>query len=143
MEIREYVLPDAAARPRRIAISSDDLIWYTDYASGHLGRLDPATGKSTEWLSPGGGKSRPYGITIVDNIVWYSESGTRPNTVVRFDPGTEKFQTWAIPSGGGVVRNMVHTPDGDLWLACSGVNGIAEVVIKNGTAKSAGKLAGS
>jgi hypothetical protein len=38
---------------------------------------------------------------------------------------------------------MVHTPDGDLWLACSGVNGIAEVVIKNGTAKSAGKLAGS
>jgi len=131
MEIREYVLPDAAARPRRIAISSDDVIWYSDYASGHLGRLDPKTGKATEWLSPGGPKSRPYGITIVGDIVWYSESGTRPNTVVRFDPATEKFQTWAIPSGGGVVRNMVHTPDGDLWLACSGVNGIAEVQIKD------------
>jgi virginiamycin B lyase len=51
--------------------------------------------------------------------------------VVRFDPATEKFQTWTIPSGGGVVRNMVHTPEGNLWLACSGVNGIAEVIIKN------------
>ena len=130
MEIREFVLPDPAARPRRIAISSDDVLWYSDFASGHLGRFDPRTGKATEWLSPGGPKSRPYGMTIVNDIVWYSESGTRPNTVVRFDPGTEKFQTWVIPSGGGVVRNMVHAPDGDLWLACSGVNGIAEVQIK-------------
>jgi virginiamycin B lyase len=130
MEIREFVLPDAAARPRRIAISSDDVLWYSDFAGGHLGRFDPKTGKTTEWLSPGGPKSRPYAMTIVNNIVWYSESGTRPNTVVRFDPGTEKFQTWVIPSGGGVVRNMVHAPNGDLWLACSAVNGIAEVQVK-------------
>jgi virginiamycin B lyase len=141
MEIREYVLPDAAARPRRIAIGSDDLIWYSDYASGHLGRLDPRTGRATEWLSPGGPKSRPYGITIVGDAIWYSESGTRPNTVVRFDPAAEKFQTWPIPSGGGVVRNMVHTPDGNLWLACSGVNGIAEVEIIP-QPKNSGKPAG-
>ena len=137
MEIREYVLPDASARPRRIAVGGDDAIWYSDYASGHLGQLDPKTGKVTEWLSPGGPHSRPYGITIIGGIVWYSESGTRPNTVVRFDPTGEKFQTWAIPSGGGVVRNMVHTPEGDLWLACSGVNGIAEVQMKS-KAKTAG-----
>ena len=137
MEIREFVLPDASARPRRIAIGSDDVLWYSDYARGHLGRFDPKTGKATEWLSPGGSKSQPYGMTIVNDIVWYSESGTRPNTVVRFDPASEKFQTWTIPSGGGVVRNMVHTPEGNLWLACSGVNGIAEVMVKNG-AKSAG-----
>ncbi len=79
--------------------------------------------------------------TIIGDIIWYSESGTRPNTVVRFDPTTEKFQTWAIPSGGGVVRNMVHTPDGNLWLACSGVNGIAEVEI-NPQPKNSGKPAG-
>jgi virginiamycin B lyase len=66
----------------------------------------------------------------VKNIVWYSESGVRPNTVVRFDPATEKFQTWVIPSGGGVVRNMMADRDGNLWLACSGVNGIAEVAVK-------------
>jgi virginiamycin B lyase len=67
----------------------------------------------------------------VGNIVWYGESNAKPNIVVRFDPKTEKFQTWIIPSGGGVVRNMVHTPDVYLWLACSGVNGIAFVRVKN------------
>jgi virginiamycin B lyase len=131
LAIHEYVLPHVDSHPRRVAITPDDAIWYSDYSRGYLGRLDPATGKVTEWASPGGPRSRPYGITAVDNIIWYSESNTKPNTVVRFDPKTEKFQTWTIPSGGGVVRNMVPTPDGNLWLACSGVNGIAFVEVKN------------
>jgi streptogramin lyase len=38
---REYPLPDAGARPRRIAITPDDAVWYTDYARGYLGRFDP------------------------------------------------------------------------------------------------------
>ena len=131
MKIREYVLPNPDTRPRRIAITSDDAIWYTDFPRGALGRFDPATGKASEWTSPGGVKSKPYGIAIVGDIVWYSESGVRPNTVVRFDPKTETFQTWVIPSGGGIVRNINITPDGDLWLALSGVNGIARVEVKS------------
>lgn len=131
MRIHEYVLPSAKARPRRIAITPDDVLWYTDYARGYLGRLDPKTGKITEWPSPGGRQSRPYGITAVRDVIWYSESGVKPNTVVRFDTRTHQFQTWVIPSGGGVVRNMMAAPDGTLWLACSGVNGIAMVAVKN------------
>jgi virginiamycin B lyase len=130
MEIHEYVLPNPGTRPRRIAITPDDVLWYGDYARGYLGRYDPKTGQSREWPSPAGSRSEPYGITAVKNIVWYSESGVKPNTVVRFDPATEKFQTWVIPSGGGVVRNMMPDRDGNLWLACSGVNGIAEVAVK-------------
>jgi virginiamycin B lyase len=130
MEIKEYALPSPDARPRRIAITSDDALWYTDYARGYLGRLDPATGAVREWPSPGGPKSQPYGIAAVGNIVWYSESAVRPNTLVRFDPKAEKFQTWIIPSGGGVVRHMMATPQGDLVLACSGVNRVALVDVK-------------
>ncbi|MGH8055916.1 MAG: virginiamycin B lyase family protein, partial [Candidatus Entotheonellia bacterium] len=63
-------------------------------------------------------------------VLWYSEAGVKPNTLVRFDPQTEKFQTWGIPSGGGVVRHMDATPEGNLALACSGVNGIALVQVK-------------
>jgi virginiamycin B lyase len=130
MAIEEYVLPDAAARPRRIAITPDDIIWYSDYGRGYLGRLDPRTGKVSEWPSPGGPKSQPYGIAVLGGAIWYSESGVRPNTLVRFDPESERFQSWAIPSGGGVVRNMMPTAEGGLALACSGVNGIALVTIK-------------
>jgi len=123
------VLPNADTRPRRVAIDSHDVIWYSDYSRGFLCRFDPATGKATEWASPGGPKSQPYGITTLNDVIWYSESAVRPNTLVRFDPKTEKFQTWAIPSGGGVVRNMMITRDGNLVMACSGVNRVALVEI--------------
>ena len=129
MAIREHPLPDPAARPRRITITPDDAVWYTDYARGFLGRFDPATGQVREWASPGGPQSLPYGIAAIGPTIWYSESGVRPNTLVRFDLATEKFQTWAIPSGGGVVRNMMATRDGNLVLALSGVNRVALVEI--------------
>jgi virginiamycin B lyase len=129
MTIHEYTLPAASARPRRIALAPDGTVFYSDYARGYLGHFDPATGKLLkEWASPGGAESEPYGIAITnDGEVWYSESGVRPNTIVRFDPKSESFSREAIPSGGGVVRNMVATPDRRLYLACSGVNKVAVV----------------
>lgn len=130
LAIREYPLSDAAARPRRLAITADDVVWYTDFARGYIGRVDPASGAVSEWATPGGPQSQPYGIAAVGRILWYSESAVRPNTLVRFDPRSEKFQTWTIPSGGGVVRNMMATRGGDLVLACSGVNRVALVDVK-------------
>jgi virginiamycin B lyase len=129
MRIREYTLPAARARPRRIALAPDGTVYYTDFARGYLGHFDPSGGKLLkEWLSPGGSESEPYGIAITnDGEVWYSESGVKPNTVVGFDPKSESFSTKPIPSGGGVVRNMVATPDRRLYLACSGVNKVAVV----------------
>src|SRR5579863_562099 len=107
MAIRDFALPNPGARPRRIAITSDDITWYTDYARGYLGRLYPPTGAVIEWPSPGGRESRPYAIAVAKNAIWYVETGTSPNALVRFDPEMQKFQTWPIPAGGGVVRNMV------------------------------------
>ena len=130
LEIKEYVLPHEDSRPRRVAISPDDIIWYSDYSRGYLGRLDPKTGAVKEWPSPSGPTSQPYGITTYNDIIWYSESHVKPNTLVRFDPKTEKFQTWAIPSGGGVVRNMMAMKDGNLAVAESGINKVALVEVK-------------
>ena len=130
MEIREFTLPDPRARPRRMAYDGEDRIYYTDYPRGTLGRLDPQTGKVIEWASPGGPRSEPYGIVFTKGAIWYSESGTRPNTIVRFDPKTEGFQTWVIPSGGYIVRKMDVTPDGNPVIATSTVNGVGLVEVK-------------
>jgi virginiamycin B lyase len=129
MAIKEYDLPNAESRPRRIAITPDDTIFYADYSRGYLGRLDPATGKVTEWASPSGPKSQPYGILSLNGAIWYVESAIRPNVLVRFDLKSEKFQSWLIPGGGGVVRNMKTTRDGHLVMAESGVNKIGLVTI--------------
>jgi virginiamycin B lyase len=127
LQIREYALP-SGARPRRLAIAQDDAVYYSDYARGHVGRLDPKSGQVREWASPGGPGSKPYGIAITpDGMVWYSESGVQPNTIVRFDPRRQVFARVAIPSGGGVVRNMAATSDGRLYIACSGKNKVGVV----------------
>lgn len=135
MELKEITLPNAGTRPRRIAIDSQDRIWISDYSRGYLGLYDTKTGKTAEWPSPGGPRSQPYGITTLNDVVWYVEGNTKPNALVRFDPRTEKFQTFPIPSGGGVVRNMMPTKDGKgLALAESGVNRVAIVTINDQTA---------
>ena len=45
MAIKEYALPNAASRPRRLALTPDDVVWYADFSRGYLGRLDLATGE--------------------------------------------------------------------------------------------------
>jgi len=130
LAITEYPLPDGA-RPRRIAATGGGIIWYTDYARGYLGRLDPESGEEREWPSPAGRNAAPYGMAAThDGNVWYSETGVEPNTIVRFDPGTERFTSWPVPSGGGVIRHMVATPGGNLFIACSGVNRVGVVRVE-------------
>ena len=133
--IREYPLPDKAARPRRIAVAKDDTVWYGDYARGYLGHLDPKTGKVEEFKSPGGEDARPYAIDVTaDGAVWYVETGDdAKNVLVRFNPETKKFLTWPIPGGGGTVRNMEIDKNGDIWLAESGVGKISRVKVITGS----------
>jgi len=127
MAIREYALAEGV-RPRRLAIDGNDRVYFTDYERGHLGRLDPKTGEVKMWDSPGGAGANPYGIAITpDGMVWYSESGVKPNTLIRFDPKTEAMARTTIPSGGGTVRNMAATADGRVYIACSGVNKVGVV----------------
>jgi virginiamycin B lyase len=130
LELKEYILPDPRTRIRRMGVTSDDMIWYGNWSTGKLGRLDPKTGAVTEWDGPSGPQSQPYGMTVIDDKIWYVESNTRPNNLVRFDPKTERFQTWPIPNGGGIVRHMMPTREGNIAMAMSGLNmvGIVEIV---------------
>src|SRR6266446_4063000 len=130
LELKEYVLPDPRTRIRRMGVTSDDIIWYGDWGTGKLARFEPKTGRVTEWEGPSGPQSQPYGMTVIEDKIWYVESNTRPNNLVRFDPKTEKFQTWQIPNGGGIVRHMMPTRDGNIAMAMSGINmvGIVEIL---------------
>ena len=129
LAVKEYVLPEGA-RPRRLALESDTIVWYSDFARGFLGRLDLATGAVKEYPSPSGPKSWPYGMVFTKGAVWYNESNAKPNTIVRFDPKTEKFQSWAIPGGGDIVRNMDVMPNGNPVTANSLVNQVGVVEIQ-------------
>jgi virginiamycin B lyase len=123
-------------KPYGIKIDADGVPWFAcngRASRGQLGRYNPKTGEIKEWPSPSGPKSHPYAIVVVDGIVWYNESGMRPDALVRFDPKTETFQSWAIPSGGvyaGIIRHMRATRDGNLLIHQSSTNRITLVTVK-------------
>ena len=105
------------------------MVWFVNSTQGRIGRLNPKTGEVKEWASPSGPRSSPYAIEVVNDIIWYNESGQRPDALVRFDPKTEKFQSWPIPSGVGIIRHMRKTPDGNLAIHQSSSNRIGLAII--------------
>ncbi|HEX7050793.1 MAG TPA: hypothetical protein VF188_11365 [Longimicrobiales bacterium] len=119
MQLREIPLPREDGSSRRIAITSDDAIWYVDYHQGYLGRYIPESGEFREWRIPGGAEGRPYAMAVDDrDRLWFVETGPKPNRLVGFDPATaEFFSMTEIPSGGGAIRHMFfHAPTGMLWF---------------------------
>jgi virginiamycin B lyase len=107
-ELNTYRVGNDSTTNRRIAITSDDKIYYTDYRRGRLGFLDPVTGRTEDWALPGGPGSLPYGMIIDDqDRVWVNESGLQPNKLVGFDPKSKKFfHNSVIPGERNTVRHM-------------------------------------
>ena len=104
LEYREYLLPDRA-RARRIAITSDDMVWVGDYR-GVIVRLDPKTGKTEEWPLPSGQNSQPYAMTVDDkDRLWLVETGPQPNRLVAFDSRTKQVVANIPVLSNGAARN--------------------------------------
>lgn len=123
-------LPREGARLRRLTITPEDMVWYTDYSQGYIGRYDPVTGKFTEWKTPSK-NSAPYAMAS-DNLdrVWFVETGPQPNLLVGFDPLPGRFfSVTPIPEGMGSVRNMVYDPNrNSLWFATD-TNYLAQAIL--------------
>src|SRR5215208_5074926 len=66
MKIVEHTLLDLKTHPRRIAVTSDGMLWWGDYTQSKLGRFDPNTNQTREWPMPSGGMSLPYAMTSDD-----------------------------------------------------------------------------
>lgn len=129
MAVRYYEVPDEKTRIRRLGIDSKGIVWFVNSSLGKIGRLDPVTGNIKQWDSPSGPSSHPYALAVIDDVVWYNESGMRPDALVRFNPATESFQSWAIPSGVGIVRNVWVTQDNNLLIHQSSSNKVGLVRI--------------
>ncbi len=131
MQIRYYDIPDSQTRIRRLGLASDGMVWFVNSTMGRIGRLNPETGEVQQWDSPSGASSHPYSLAVINDKIWYNESGMRPDALVRFDPETESFQSWAIPSGVGIVRHVWVTRENELLIHQSSSNRIGVVTIKD------------
>lgn len=108
----DYVLPAPLRGPRGIDFTTDGKVWFAT-GSGHLGRLDPATGKFSWWVLPGPrlkGTGPETGSAEMPYYVWVDQfdtfglgkdmvitTGTDSDSLVIFDPKTEKFTVIRVP----------------------------------------------
>ena len=110
MELETFDLPEGA-RPRRLVIDSNDVIWYVDYARGKLASFDPDTHEVVEYDNPGGDGAQPYGVAIdADDRVWFVETGSVPNQFVGFDTRSKEYISVTPTSNdsGGAIRHMYY-----------------------------------
>ncbi len=121
----EYDLPRQTIEPHDVIVDADGMVWYSDFGEQFLGKMDPKTGKVTEYPIPVLKAGFPRGTldleTDKDGNLWVAlmyQGG-----VAKFDKKTQTFKTWAIPKEwqtdatqqAFMTPNFSHV-DGKVWV---------------------------
>src|SRR6266850_1694279 len=137
----EYDLPQKTRQPHDVIVDSQGIAWYASFGEQILGKLDPKTGKVTEYQVP---LLKPHAVTgslalrfDEDENLWLGMQFQ--GGVAKFDKKTEKFQTWSLPpelNGDYVQINQVspnhHHVDGKVWLQDAGTYNVLRLDVKSG-----------
>lgn len=137
----EYDLPQRTRQPHDVIVDSQGMVWYASFGEQILGKLDPRTGKVTEYALPLLKPKMPTGSLAVrfdeDENIWLGMQFQ--GGVAKFDRKTEKFQTWSLPpelNGDHVQINQVspehHKIDGKVWLQDAGTYTVLRLDEKTG-----------
>ena len=111
-----FAVPRGAA-PHDVAAvpASGGAVFYTAQATGKIGMLDPASGKTEEIAL--GPRSAPHGVIVgPDGAAWITDGGQ--NAIVRFDPKSRMVRVWPLPEATGYTNLNTLTFDqrGRVWF---------------------------
>ena len=137
----EYELSPRTRQPHDVIVDSAGMVWYASFGEQILARLDPRTGKVTEYQVPMLKPGAPKGILALrfdeDEDLWLGlqfQAG-----IAKFDRKTEKFQVWSLPpelNGDHVQVNQVspdrHHVDGKVWLQDAGTYTVIRLDVRSG-----------
>jgi streptogramin lyase len=137
----EYDLPRDAAQPHDVVVDRDGIAWYSTFGEQYLGRLDPKTGKVTEYEVALAKPGFPTGFLALrtdrDENLWMGNMYQA--TIVKFDRKTTKFATWTLPKEQNIDAaqvNMVSPQsahvDGKVWTQNNGFAGVHRLDLKTG-----------
>jgi virginiamycin B lyase len=127
--ITEYDLPKRTRQPHDVIVDSEGFAWYASFGEPILGKVDPKTGKVTEYPVPVPKPGNVVGTLDVefdkDQNIWLAM--TFQGAVVKFDKKTEKFQVFKLPPElDGDYREITFVSpthaqvDGKVWINDSG-----------------------
>ena len=137
----EYDLPREEMAPHDVIVDKDGIVWFSGFGEQKLGRLDPGTGKVTEFAYPKHREEFPTGSLGLRadgaGNLWLGNMYQA--TIVKFDPRSEKFQFWTLPAEQNIDAaqiNMVSPQrsdvDGKVWTQNNGFAGVHRLDIATG-----------
>jgi virginiamycin B lyase len=137
----EYDLPARTRQPHDVIVDSEGMVWYASFGEQILGKMDPKTGKTTEYQVPRLKANLPTGILALrfdeDQNLWMGMQFQ--GGIAKFDRKTEKFRTWSLPAelnGDHVQINQVSPEhshvDGKVWLQDAGTYTVMRLDLASG-----------
>jgi virginiamycin B lyase len=114
---KEWDLP-AGHRPHGLLVDKHGMVWTTGNGNGTIGKLDPGSGKMTEFKTPSGGGG-PHTLVITDDqrAIWFTlQSG---NKVASLDTRTGAIKEY--PASGGPY-GLALDKAGNVWVCRMGDN---------------------
>jgi virginiamycin B lyase len=137
----EYDLPREEISPHDVIVDKDGMVWFSSFGQQNLGRLDPKTGKVTEFPYPLHRENFPTGSLGLradsEGNLWLGNMYQA--TIVKFDRKQEQFQFWTLPAERNIDAaqiNMVSPQssqvDGKLWTQNNGFAGVHRLDISSG-----------
>jgi streptogramin lyase len=147
--ITEYDLPRKLAMPHDVIVDGDGMVWYSDFGDQFIGRLDPKSGKVTDFSIPELKKGFPRGTLDLqsdkDQNLWVSlmyQGG-----IAKFDRKAEKFTVYPVPKdwqGNHTQQSMVSPTnshvDGKVWTNNQDTHSIYRVDVTTGEYENLGEF---
>ena len=137
----EYDLPRETIEPHDVIVDADGIAWYSNFGEQTFGKLDPKTGKVTEWPVPELKKGWPTGMLGLrsdkDGNLWLGMM--YQGAIAKFDRKAEKFQIWSLPPDMNkdmAQVNMVSPQsshvDGKVWTQNNGFAAVHRLDLASG-----------
>jgi streptogramin lyase len=99
---------------RRIGVDSKGVVWASAHHIGTLVRLDPATGKMTDFKIPVAGANAYESWPDKQDNVWTADQ--THSTLVKLDPKTGKWTFYPMPQPHQSVPKMEVDANNTLWF---------------------------
>jgi virginiamycin B lyase len=143
--ITEYDLPRDTVQPHDVIVDGEGIAWYSSFGEPNLGRLDPTSGKVTEYPLPLQKPEFPVGSLGLradpDGNLWLGmmyQAGA-----AKFDRKSETVRVFSLPKEVNIDAaqvNMVSpqrsSVDGKVWTQNNGFAGIHRLDLASGTVET-------
>ncbi len=139
--ITEYDPPRPTIEPHDVVVGGDGTIWYSSFGEQIFGKVDPKTGKVTEYPVPVLKKDAPTGTQDLE----FDANGNLWVALMtqvgfaKFDPRTEALEVYPVPpewqsdsSQTGMVSPVHSTVDGKVWGKLTNQNALMKLDVATG-----------